>query len=75
MKVNQWKDTITAIDQFKNIPNKKSCYFMVFDIESFYSSISEKLFKEAIQYAKNIVEIRDHDMFIIDHYRKSLPFH
>ena len=48
---------------------------MVFDIESFYPSISEKLFNEAIQYAKNIVEIPDHDMTIINHSRKSLLFH
>ena len=70
-KVIQWKDTSTIIDRFKNIPDKKSCYFMVFDIESFYPSISEKLFNEVIQYAKNIVEIPDHDMVIINHSRKS----
>ena len=40
-KVNQWKDTSTISDWFKNIPDKKSCYFMVFDRESFYPSISE----------------------------------
>ena len=48
---------------------------MVFDIESFYPSISEKLFNEAIEYAKNIVEIPDHDMVKINHSRKSLIFH
>ena len=48
---------------------------MVFDIESFYPSISEKLFNEAIEYAKNIVEIPDHHMVIINHSRKSLIFH
>ena len=74
-KVNQWKDTSTVIDWFKNIPDKKSCYFMEFDIENFYPSISEKLFNEAIQYAKNIVEIPDHDMIIINHSRRSLLFH
>ena len=47
---------------------------MVFDIESFYPSISETLFKEAIQYAKNIVEIPGHDMVIINHSRRSLLF-
>ena len=48
---------------------------MVFDIESFYPSISEKLFNDAIQYAKRTVEIPDHDMIIINHSRKSLLFH
>ena len=73
--VNQWKDTSSVIDWFKNIPDKNSCYFMVFDIESFYPSISEKLFNDAIQYAKQTVEIPDHDMIIINHSRKSLLFH
>ena len=59
-KINQWKDTFTVIDWFKNIPDKISCYLMVFDIESFCPSISEKLFNEAIQYGKNMVEIPDH---------------
>ena len=74
-EVNQWKDTSAVIDSFKNIPDKKSCYFMVFDIESCYPLISEKLFKEAIQYAKNIVEIPNHDMVIINHSKKSFQFH
>ena len=45
---------------------------MVFDIESFYPSISEKLFNDAIQYAKRTVEIPDHDMIIINHSRKGM---
>ena len=68
INVNQWKDTSTVIDWFKNTPDKKSCYFMVFHIESFDPSISEKLFNESIQYAKNIVEIPDHS-------RNSLIFY
>ena len=74
-KVSQWKDTSTISDWFKNIPDKKSCYFMVFDRESFYPSISEKLFNEVIQYAKNIVEIPDHDIVIRNRSRKCLLFH
>ena len=74
-KVNQWKDRSTVTDWFENIPDKKSCYFMVFDIENFYPSISPKLFNEAIQYAKNIVEIPEHDMIVINHSRRSLLFH
>ena len=41
----------------------------------FYPSISEKLFNKAIQYAKNILEIPDHDMIIINHSRRSSLFH
>ena len=53
--VNQWKDKSTVIDWFKNIPDKKSCYFILLDIESFYPSNSEELFGEAIQYAETII--------------------
>ena len=47
---------------------------LVFDIESFCPSISEKLFNGPAQYAKNI-EIPDHDIIIINHSRKPLLFH
>ena len=74
-KVNQWKHTSTVTDWFKNIQDKKSCDFMLLNIENIYPSISGKLFSEAIQYTKNIVEITDNDMIIINHSRRSLLFH
>ena len=40
--------------------------FHDFDIESFYSSIAERLFTNAIQFAKQITKISDHDMSLIN---------
>ena len=47
-KVNQWKNSIPVIEWFNNIPNKDQQRFVVFDIESFYPSISEDLFNQAL---------------------------
>ena len=47
---------------------------MVFDIESFYPSITERLFNNAIQFAKQITEISDYDMLLINQSRKPLLF-
>ena len=45
------------IEWFVNIKEKERSSFMVFDIESFYPSIAERLFTNAIQFAKQITEI------------------
>ena len=73
--VNQWKNTTTVIDWFKNVANKKQCSLIQFDVENFYPSISLNLFNEAIQYASTITEISDSDKTIIKHSRKNLLFH
>ena len=39
-KVNQWKNTYSVIEWYHNIKRKDQCFFVVFDIESFYPSIS-----------------------------------
>ena len=33
--VNQWKNTTTVTDWFKNVANKKLCSFIQFDVENF----------------------------------------
>ena len=38
--VNQWKNTSTVINWFKNIPNKRQLSFIQFDVENFSLSIS-----------------------------------
>ena len=63
--VNQWKNTTTVIDWFKNVANKKLCSLIQFDVENFQPSISIKLFNEATQYAGTITEISDSDKAII----------
>ena len=64
--VNQQKDTSSVIEWFVNIKEKERSSFMVFDIESFYPSIAELLFTNAIQFAKQITEISDYDMPLIN---------
>ena len=72
--LNQWKNTSSVIKWFKNIRNKSNHTFVIFDIDSFYPSISENLLKNAISYAKQYVTITDQEVDIIMHSRKSLLF-
>ena len=72
--LNQWKNTASVINWFNNIPNKANSVFIVFDIESFYPSISEDLLKVSINYAKQFINIPERDIDIIMHSRKSLLF-
>ena len=51
-KVNQWKNTSSVIEWYCNVKRRNQCSFIVFDIESFYPSISTKLVDEAISFAK-----------------------
>ena len=37
--VNQWRNTSSVIDWFKNLGNKNKCKFIKFDIAEFYPSI------------------------------------
>ena len=48
--------------------------FAVFDIESFYPSITEKLLTDSINFAKQYTNIPDRDIDIIMQSRKSLLF-
>ena len=50
--LNQWKNTAAVLDWFKAIPEKKKFSFTVFDIESFYPSITENLHLNSLNYAK-----------------------
>ena len=73
--VNQWKNTSSVIEWFINIKNKEILSFIVFDIESFYPSISEDLFNSAIQFAKESVDISDYNLSLINQAWKTLLFH
>ena len=74
-KVNQWKNSASVIEWFKAIKNKQQCTFIVFDIESFYPSISLDLFNKALKFAKEIIPTADSDLKIMMHSRKTLLFH
>ena len=72
--LNQWKNTDIVIKWFKTIENKRETSFIIFDIESFYPSISPELFNKSIDFAKSIHNISDNDLNIINA-RKTLLFH
>ena len=73
--VNQGKDTSLVNEWFINIKNKESSSFIVFDIESFYPSISEDLFKSAIWFAKESIDITHYNLSLINQAWKTLLFH
>ena len=48
IKFNQWRNTTTAMDFFKLLPQKDKSHFIKFNIVEFYPSISEELFIHSI---------------------------
>ena len=50
-------------------------YIIIFDIESFYPSISPELFNKSVDFAKSMHNISDNDLNIIVNARKMLLFH
>ena len=53
---------------------KQGSSFIVFDIESFYPSICEDLFKSTIQLAKESIDFSDYDLSLINQPRKNYYF-
>ena len=47
-EVNQWRNTATVINWFKNLSDKHKRKFIKFDIAEFYPSISENLLNKSI---------------------------
>ena len=73
-KVNQWKNSTSVIEWFNGILNKNQHRFVAFDIESFYPSISEDLFNEALNFAKTKVDITNQEMPILMQSHNTLSF-
>ena len=67
LDVNHWKNSSTVIEWLKGIDNEKDCIFIKFDILEFYPSITERLFKKSILFAKDYHHIPDEDVRTIDH--------
>ena len=70
----QWKSTSSLIEWFVNIKEKKRLSFRLFDIESSYSSVTECLLMNAIQFAKQITETSNYDTSFIKQSRRTLSF-
>ena len=52
--INQYKNSASVIESFKNIEDKKNCTFIKFDIREFYPSITETILDKALLFAKYI---------------------
>ena len=72
---NQWKNSQDVIEWFSDLKDKKSLVFFKFDINSFYPSISETLFNEAINWSVNLCQTTAEKLEIIKNARKSFLFH
>ena len=71
---NQWKNAPSLIEWSVNINEKERLSFMTFDIESFYPSTTERLFTNAVQFAKQMTKIPYHNLSSINQSRKTLFF-
>ena len=72
--VNQWKNSASVIEWFKNIEDEKNCTFIKFDIREFYPSITETILDKASLFAKQHHDISNDNTRLIKHCRKSLLF-
>ena len=73
-EVNQWRNTATVINWFKNLLDKHQRKFIKFDIAEFYPSISENLLNKSIAYVQSFTKIEDNAINTIKLARKSLLF-
>ena len=72
--LKQWINSSSTIEWFKNLRDKKHLTFLQFDIVEFYPSISEKLLKDALGFAKNFVDITDAEIKRILETKEALLF-
>ena len=73
-KFNQWINSDDVISWFTALPNKERLKFISFDMCSMYPSISEKLLKNALQWASQYVEISEKDKTTILASKASLLY-
>ena len=73
-EVNQWRNTTTVVNCFKNLQDKHKRRFIKFEIAEFYPSISENLLSKSIAYAKSFTKIEDNAINAMKLARNSLLF-
>ena len=72
--INQYKNSASVIESFKNIEDKKNCTFIKFDIREFYPSITKTILDKALRFAKQHHYMYNDNIRLIKHCRKSLLF-
>ena len=70
-KINKWKNKSSVIIWRDNITSKQTLSFICFDVENFYPSISSNLFKESIEFARQLIGISADDLSIIMQAKKK----
>ena len=73
-KINQWKNTISAIKSFNSLKDKHLMKLVMFDIKDFYPSITQDLLNKKLNFASEYIYISKFDIDKINHARKSLLF-
>ena len=74
-KLTQWKNTVSVLQWFKKITNANNYTFIQFDIIDYYPSITEKLLKDALNWAKSLTPISEEQMEIIYHVRQNFLYY
>ena len=69
-----WKNTESVLSWFNRLENKDSLRFIGFDIQDYYTSISEELFKEALAWAGSMVEFSDKEIEVIMESKRTLLY-
>ena len=72
--VRQSKNSVSVIECFKGIEDKKNCTFIKFDIREFYPSITKTILDKALRFAKQHHDMYNDNIRLIKHCRKSLLF-
>ena len=75
ININQWKNTKSVIEWFRNIENKQHYRFIYFDIIDFYPSISQNLLIKAINFTSNFDNITNKEKDIIMFAKISFIIH
>ena len=73
-ELEQWKNTLSVINWFKKIPNKKKLSFLIFDVEKFYPSIDKNLLLKALKWCRKYVDVTDDEIEIIMAARKAMLY-
>ena len=73
--VNHWKNTNSVMFWFRQLQDKNRLSFVNFDVERFYPSISENLFQEGTNFAKDKIDISDTELSIVMQARQTLLSH
>lgn len=74
-KANLWKSTQEVTSWFDDITNKQQKTFIIFDIVSFYPSITEELLNQALDFANQHTNITPQERSIIIEAKNSILVH